>query len=108
MVMYDEPLVAQSKGEVKKLWFKTVESEERTGLLNALVKEGIGAKDVEAFFGKSCDFLRVGAKGVSQGDKIYTEMRDRVKDNEIDEGVCRKMREVARNNLEDLIGANSR
>ena len=75
-----KPEVATTKGEVAKLFAKVVEAEERTVLLECLVKEGVGLNEVERFFGKTCEFLRGVGKGGRQEGKIINEMRSRVDD----------------------------
>ena len=108
MVMSYEPMVAQSKGEVRRTWTKTVEAEERTGLVRALLREGIGTADIEAYYGRMCDFLRGGGKGIRRDDRIKGEMRERLRDCEEDEKNWRKKREQARKELEGFVGENSR
>ena len=58
MATIKKPEVAKAKGEVARLFAKVVEAEERTILLECLVRKGVGLNEVERFFGKTCDFLR--------------------------------------------------
>ena len=69
------PEVATVKGEVKVLFKKVVEAEERSQLLRDLVREGVGLNEVERFYGKSCEFLRGMGKGGRQKSKIVDEMK---------------------------------
>lgn len=103
------PEVATVEGEVKVLYKKVVEAEERSQLMRDLIREGVGLNEVERFYGTSCEFLRgVNNRGGRQENKIKDEMKSRLEDSEQEEKDLRKRRGKARELLEGMIGRESK
>ena len=105
---FKESTAAKVKGDLKKVWIKCMEAEERERLHNALIKEGIGTNDVENYERKRSDKFMGKGKGKRNEVKIVQEIGDRLKDCEEDSKKWRKRRGILRSKLEKMLGSKSK
>ena len=95
---------AQAKGDLTKVWLKTIKAEERTRFLREMVKVGIGTNEVEDFVKKQRSHrFADGVGGNDDRKEVIYLMERKVEDSIKDEEVCRKKRGRLRTRLEKIL-----
>ena len=90
-----------------KVWRQCVQAEERSKMLQTLVREGLGTHDVENYRMKQAKMKFGKGKGERDEGKICEDMRGKLTDNLDWEKKVRGDRGRQRSKLEKLIGQNS-
>ena len=91
--------------ELEKVWMKTVEAEQRTVMLEELIRAGVGTNDIE-FFEKDQASKR-GGEDKSKRDEnlVISNMTAKLKNCKKEEVALRKRRGRLRSKLESLVGS---
>ena len=98
---------ATIEDELLEVWTETVEAEQRTALFTALIREGVGTKDVEGFESKQSAIRRGKGKNQRNRNSIQNNMTVKLENSKLDEADLRRERGQLRSKLESLIGNKS-
>ena len=101
-------LVAKEERAYRNWAKKCTEAEEREGLLNSLLRSGVGLPEVENFARQEVKKMKGGGKMSKIRGTVSKVMKDKLLDNSKWAKTSRRMRDKKRMSLEKLLGKNSK